>query len=146
MKTSKDGKKGKSVSSGVPSKQVRTGNGKIAGGKRFEDDADEFWRRERKRQRMQVRILHGKLVIVLPLIDPPHLSQSGKSHLVATTSGVKRTPLLVDECPVHVVASAFIYRDWSPPAKFVPLFDLPKREEEEGDEAEGGWKTIPLLE
>ena len=37
---------------------------------------------------------------------------------------------------VHVVASAFIYEDAGPPVKWQPLFELPKSEDEEGDDQE----------
>jgi hypothetical protein len=102
----------------------------------------------RKRQKLQVKIEDGKLLIALPQIDPPNLSRSGKSYLVATTGGVRRTRLLVEGLPVHVVATAFVYLDpYEPPAQFVPLIDRPKTDEEiEDEELENEWKTVPLLE
>jgi hypothetical protein len=128
MRISQD-KKRKANSHGSSSKQLRTGNAKSMGGKRIgrlQDDADAFWAKERKRQKMELKLEDGKLVITLPRIDPPTLSRSRKSYLIATTGGVKRTPLLVEGAPVYVVATAFIYGDWVPPVKWVPLLELPK--------------------
>jgi hypothetical protein len=63
----------------------------------------------RKPEPLTVKAKDGQLVIKLPLIDPPRLSGSEKSHVVASTFGVKRTSLLVEGLPIRVVASAFIY-------------------------------------
>jgi hypothetical protein len=146
------GKKCKAISRAAANKQPHTGKNRGTRGERVErfhgdDDTEVFWAKERKRQRMEVKLEDEKLFITLPRINPPTLSQSGKSYLIATTGGVKRTPLLVEGAPVHVVATAFIYRDCGPPVKFVPLFEIPKTEEEkEEEEAEREWATIPLLE
>jgi hypothetical protein len=146
------GKKCKAISRAAANKQPHTGKNKGTRGKRFErchgdDDTEVFWAKERKRQRMEVKLEDNKLFITLPRIVPPALSRSGKSYLIATTGGVKRTPLLVDGAPVHVVATVFIYEDWAPPVKFVPLIEIPKTEEEkEEEEEECDWATIPLLE
>jgi hypothetical protein len=152
-KQNSQGKKREAVSHGTSSKQVRTRRGKSVGGKRIEhfqevDDRDDFWARERKRQKIQVKLEDGKLLITLPLIDPPQRSRSGKSHLVASTGGVKQTPLLVKGVPVHVVATAFIYLDWMPAVKWVPLIEPPKSEDDGDDEDEDAreWATVPLLE
>jgi hypothetical protein len=50
----------------------------------------------------------GNLSIELPLITP-RPSASGKSLIVATSRGVKRTSIKIQGKPVHVVANAFIY-------------------------------------
>jgi hypothetical protein len=89
-----------------------------------------------RRKEFQVKAEDGKLIITLALFDKPTRSSSGKSLLVATSSGVKRTTLLVNGSPVHVVASAFIYEDTGPPVKWEPLFELPKSEDEEEEEEE----------
>ena len=144
--------KRKVSSYGASSKQLRPGKNKGRGGTQIErlqedDDVHAWWARERKRQKMELKLEDGKLFITLPRIVPPTLSRSGKTYLIATTGGVKRTPLLVDGAPLYVVATAFIYGDWVPPVKWVPLFELPKTEEqkeEEEDERESA--TIPLLE
>jgi hypothetical protein len=102
-------------------------------------EVDEFDVAKMLRQRQkafQVKAEDGKLIITLALFDTPTRSSSGKSLLVATSSGIKRATLLVNGSPVHVVASAFIYEDIGPPVKWEPLFELPKSEDEEEDEAE----------
>jgi hypothetical protein len=145
-------KKCKAISRVAANKQPHTGKNKGTRGEQterihVEDDAHAYWAKERKRQKMEVKLEDEKLFITLPRILPPTLSRSRKSYLIATTRGVKRTPLLVDGAPVHVVATAFIYRDCGPPVKFVPLFELPKTDEErEEEEMEREWATIPLLE
>ena len=147
-------KKRKAISRPVASKRRRTENNKGTHGKRVKpfhvvDDADAYWARERKRQKMELKLEDDKLFITLPRIIPPTLSRSGKSYLIATTGGVKRTPLLVDGAPVHVVATAFIYGDWVPPVRWVPLIDIPKsadQKDEDEDDDERKWTTVPLLE
>jgi hypothetical protein len=49
------------------------------------------------------------LVISLEM-EKPWESASGKSFLVASTHGVKQTEVIVRGRPVHLVASAFIYK------------------------------------
>ena len=104
-----------------------------------EFDISEMLRRRRKA--FQVKAEDGKLIITLALFDKPTRSSSGKSLLVATSSGVKRTTLSVNGSPVHVVASAFIYEDTGPPVKWQPLFELPKQDDEEEDEKEDEAQT-----
>jgi hypothetical protein len=147
------GAKRKAISREAVGQQLRLGNViKGTNGKRIKPvnvagDPDAYWAKERKRQKMELKLEEGKLIITLPRIVPPTLSRSGKSFLIATSGGVKRTPLLVDGAPIYVVATAFTYVDWVPPAKWVPLLEVPKTEEqEEEEEAEREWATIPLLE
>jgi hypothetical protein len=136
------------------SKRRRTGknNNKGTRGKRVKafrvvDDPDIFWAKERKRQKMEVKLEDDKLFITLPRILPPTLSRSGKSYLIATTGGIKRTRLEIEGAPVHVVATAFFYGDWVPPVKWVPLIDIPKSEDQDDqDDDEREWTTVPLLE
>ncbi len=40
---------------------------------------------------MQVQIKDGKLLIAIPINDPPKASESGKSLVVATTHGNQKT-------------------------------------------------------
>jgi hypothetical protein len=151
------GKKRKAIPCAIGSKYLRTGKHKRRDGTRIVrsrdgDDADAYWEKERKRQKMQLKFEDGKLFITLPRIDPPRVSGSGKSHLIASTYGIKRTQLLVEGLPVHVVATAFVYgygQSFEPPVRWEPLFELPKsngddpKDEDEDDERE--WATVPLL-
>jgi hypothetical protein len=86
----------------------------------------------RKPVGLDVRSEDERLVINLPRFDTPTRSRSGKSFLIATTGGVKRTSLVVDGSPVYVVASAFFYdNDGQAPAKFIPLFESEDEKEDE---------------
>jgi hypothetical protein len=97
----------------------------------------------RKPARLEVTAEDEKLIITLPRFDPPTRSSSGKSFLIATTGGVKRTSFLVNGLPVHVVASAFIYDDGgTSPVQWQPLFEMPKRNDDEDDEE---WDEIEEL-
>ena len=69
------------------SKSVR--KGVAVSGSPAELDISEMLRRRRKA--FQVKAEDGKLIITMALFDTPTRSSSGKSLLVATTSGVKRT-------------------------------------------------------
>jgi hypothetical protein len=145
-------KKRKLISRRAACSRRRTGNNKGTRGKRATpshvlDDADAYWAQERKRQKMELKLEDHKLFITLPRILPPTLSRSGKSYLIATTGGVKRTRLTIDGAPVHVVATAFVYGDWVPPVKWVPLIDIPKsKDQDDEDDDEREWTTVPLLE
>ena len=98
-------------------------------------DIPELLRRRRKA--FQVEAAGDKLTITLARFDPPTRSISGKSFVVATTGGVKRSKFLVNGSPVHVVATAFFYDEsGEPPVQWEPLFNLSKNEEEKEDEAE----------
>lgn len=55
-----------------------------------------------------VDIENGDLLIRIPANDPPILSNSGKSRLVATTSGNVVTDLIVDGKPVVIGLNAYI--------------------------------------
>jgi hypothetical protein len=98
------------------------------------DEWDVHGMAQPKRQKMQVTMEDGLLVIRLPVNDPPRMSASGKSHVVATSYGVKRTSLLVDGLPVRVVATAFIYGYGESPAQRMPFFDLLKPDDDEDDD------------
>jgi len=60
---------------------------------------------------MKVKIRNGMLSIALQLIDPPRISKTGKRLLVASSRGVRRTSLRVDNKPVDISAYAFIRPD-----------------------------------
>jgi hypothetical protein len=52
---------------------------------------------------------NNQLIIRIGL-DKPRPSKSGKSNLLATTRGPKRTALVFDGKPVYVVVNAFTYK------------------------------------
>ena len=86
---------------------------------------------QRRKKAFRVKAEGHKLIITLARFDPPTRSISGKSFVVATTGGVKRSSFLVIGSPVHVVATAFFYDDGGePPVQWQPLFELPKSEED----------------
>ena len=58
---------------------------------------------------MQVEIKDNKLVITLPL-QAPRPSASGKTLVVATTSGNKASTAIVDGKPVIVGVNAYIQK------------------------------------
>jgi hypothetical protein len=58
--------------------------------------------------RMKVTIEKGELVIRLPLNQPPVLSSSGKSLVVASTRGNQRTDAVIDGQPVILGINAYI--------------------------------------
>lgn len=60
---------------------------------------------------MKVRRRNGNLVITLPLLDEPRLSKSGKSLLMASTRGVRRSKLKVNSRRILYVANVFAYPD-----------------------------------
>jgi len=62
---------------------------------------------------MNAKIEGKKLLIEIPL-NKPKTSASGKSLVVATTRGPRRSTVQVDDKFVWVVANAFIYPDESP--------------------------------
>jgi len=59
---------------------------------------------------MKSRIEKGNLVIELPL-EKPRLSSTGKTLLVASTRGVKRTTAQFKGKIISVVANAFVFPD-----------------------------------
>jgi hypothetical protein len=59
---------------------------------------------------MKVTIEKGELVIRLPLNDPPVLSGSGKTLVVASTRGNQRTEAVVHGQPVVVGVNAYIHK------------------------------------
>ena len=59
---------------------------------------------------MQVKIRKDNLIITLP-VEEPRLSASGKTRVIASTRGVRKTTIRVDGKIVSVVANAFIPAD-----------------------------------
>jgi hypothetical protein len=89
----------------------------------------------RKPVKLDVRAEDGKVVITLPRFDPPSPSNTRKSLVIASTRGVKRTSLLVNDSPVHVVASVFFYDNGGqPPVKREPLFEPPKQDDDDDED------------
>lgn len=60
---------------------------------------------------MKGKITRGMLRIESPLINPPKESKSGKTLLVATSHGPKRTALRVDGKPVVINFIAYVRPD-----------------------------------
>jgi len=60
---------------------------------------------------MKSKIRKGMLIIALPLINPPKESKSGKTLLVASSQGPRRTALRVTGKPVVVNVSAYVRPD-----------------------------------
>lgn len=59
---------------------------------------------------MQVTIENKELVIRIPIENPPRPSKTGKTMIVATSSGNVTTSCLVDGKPVVVGLNAYIPR------------------------------------
>jgi hypothetical protein len=57
---------------------------------------------------MKVTIENGELVIRLPLNQPPVVSASGKTLVVASTRGNQRTDAVIDGRPVIVRVNAYV--------------------------------------
>lgn len=60
---------------------------------------------------MKVTIENNELVIRIPVQNPPKPSKSGKTMIVATSSGNVTTSCIVDGKPVVVGLNAYISRD-----------------------------------
>ena len=60
---------------------------------------------------MKTRISNQTLRVALPLIDPPKKSGSGKTFVVATSRGPRRTALKVGGKNVIVIVTAYIHTD-----------------------------------
>src|SRR5580692_1782242 len=59
------------------------------------------------------RIRKGKLIIEIP-VQEPKLSRTGKTLVVASSRGVRRSSLKIAGEPVFVVANAYIHPDELP--------------------------------
>jgi hypothetical protein len=60
---------------------------------------------------VKVKIRKGMLMIELPVLDPPQLSASGKTLVVATSRGGRRTYLKIDKKSVVINVNAYIRPD-----------------------------------
>jgi|SRR5262249_46111176 len=60
---------------------------------------------------MKVRKRNGLLVITLPLIDPPRKSKTGKTLLVASSNGPRRTALKIEGQNVVAIVNVYIRPD-----------------------------------
>jgi hypothetical protein len=63
---------------------------------------------QKKEKTVEAKIVKGQLVITLPLQTPAR-SASGKTLIVASSHGVKRSALKMEGKELCVVANAFIY-------------------------------------
>jgi len=66
---------------------------------------------------MDVKIENGNLVITLPCFKPTVASKSGKTLLVASTRGVKKTECFIDDSPIYIGVNAFYYPPATDPAE-----------------------------
>lgn len=57
---------------------------------------------------MQIQVTDKEVIIRLPRINPPSLTKSGKSLMVATTSGIVTSTESVDGKPLHVGINIFV--------------------------------------
>ncbi|MEM1026650.1 MAG: hypothetical protein AAGJ38_01040 [Planctomycetota bacterium] len=57
---------------------------------------------------MKAEIKDGRLILSLPLLDPPEPSRSGKTKIVASSRGVQKTTAQVDGRPVITNVVAYI--------------------------------------
>lgn len=57
---------------------------------------------------METKVRNGNLIVVLPL-EEPKLSASGKTMVVASSRGVRKTTCRLDGEIVCVIANAFVY-------------------------------------
>jgi len=58
---------------------------------------------------MKAHIKGGKLVVELPINNPPARSKSGKTNIVASSCGNKRTEAKVNGQNVFVGVNAYVY-------------------------------------
>jgi hypothetical protein len=73
---------------------------------------------------MKVRMRSEKLVITLPVLDPPKPSRSGKRLLVATSHGFRRTAVKIRDKRIAVSVNACI-RPEEPDQKKPEVSKLP---------------------
>jgi hypothetical protein len=75
---------------------------------------------------MNAKIRKGNLIIVLPL-EAPRASATGKTLVVASSHGVKKTTSQVDGKTLCVVASAFVYPETTKRGPISPVKKSRKR-------------------
>jgi hypothetical protein len=59
---------------------------------------------------LTAKIENGEMVIRIPVCNPPVMSKSGKSDIVASTNGNMTTELTVNGRPVVIGLNAYIKR------------------------------------
>ena len=57
---------------------------------------------------MKVEVTANEITIKIERINPPQLSKSGKSHLVASSAGIVETDAVIDGKKVQVGVNCFI--------------------------------------
>jgi hypothetical protein len=60
---------------------------------------------------MKIKVRKGVLHIWLPMIDPPRKSKSGKTLLIASSNGPKRTSFKANGKSVVVMVTAYVRPD-----------------------------------
>ena len=78
--------------------------------RRHERTSFEHAERAKERQ-MKARIRKGKVVVELPLINPVKESKTGKTLLVASSGGPRRTALRLNGKTVVVICFAYVRPD-----------------------------------
>ena len=63
----------------------------------------------KRSKKMNLRRRKKTLVITIPLLDEPRRSKSGKSVLIASSFGVRKSKLKIDGCNLLYLANAFHY-------------------------------------
>ena len=63
---------------------------------------------------MKIRRRKGHLVITIPMFDERRRSKSGRSVLIASSLGVRKSKLKTDGCNILYVANAFYYPEANP--------------------------------
>jgi hypothetical protein len=82
---------------------------------------------------MKAKVKNGNLLIELKLQNP-RPSSTGKTLLVASTNGVRRSTALVDGREISVVANAFIFPDDTAVANLKHTSTAKKKSHEEKDD------------
>ncbi len=59
---------------------------------------------------LKAMITDDKLIIELPVNKPPKPSSTGKTLVVASTHGTKRTTVEIDGKPLYIAANAFVFK------------------------------------
>jgi hypothetical protein len=60
---------------------------------------------------MKAKVRKNILHIWLPIIDPPRLSKSGKTLLIASSNGPKRTALKINGKPAIAIVTVYVRPD-----------------------------------
>jgi hypothetical protein len=60
---------------------------------------------------MKAQFRKGMLVVAMPLINPARKSKSGKTFMVASSGGPRRTSLRFNKKPVVIILCAYVRPD-----------------------------------